>query len=171
MIKISGSVVVGEPIQIDSQVVSEGNDSPFVKVETVGSVTSGMYESNMQVSTETPTNNSTSKQKQSIIEKDRKAQVSLTSTLLPLSLPLQAIVISGAAEVGFPLERLEWTAFKYKDQKRTDVVLKVISGANRQQALVFWEFIGERVDDWITRISDQQADILQDRLSFEIAWR
>jgi hypothetical protein len=171
MIKLSENSMIGKPLQIDSQVMGSSNNSPSITGETVGSATSGMYSSNIQVSTEAHVFNSAVMQIYPRIKKDTKARVSLTSNLLPLSLPLQAIIISGAAEVGFPLERLEWTAFKYKDQKRTDVVLKVISSANRQQALAFWDFIGERVDDWITRISNRQVEILQDRLSFEIVWR
>lgn len=94
----------------------------------------------------------------------------ITSAVEPVMAPLEAIVRSKVAEVGIPLQKIEWTVFKYKDRKRTDLILRLFVRANRSQALAFWEHLGSCIDEWVERLPQAQADVLLERLSTEVVW-
>jgi hypothetical protein len=101
---------------------------------------------------------------------DPRAKALMTTAIQPLVEPMEAIIQERVIESGIDLERMEWTVFKYKDQKRTDLILRIFVRANRQQALAFWEHLGERVDEWVGRLDTSSANLLIERLSIEVLW-
>ena len=99
------------------------------------------------------------------------AKAHITAAIRPLMEPLRAITVSRAAEVGIDLRKIEWTAFTFRDRKRTDLVFRVEVNATPSQAMAFWDFLGEALEAWSRHLPPSSARVLEDRTPWKWSGR
>lgn len=82
--------------------------------------------------------------------------------------PLIAITFFRASKVGIRLKGIEWTAFRFRDFRRTDLIYRVKVDSTTAQALMFWDYLGDALDSWGTRLPRYKARVLTDQISLEV---
>lgn len=97
------------------------------------------------------------------------AKAQMTQLVQAIIKPLLAVTVYRAAECGIRLRKLEWSAFKFRDVKRTDLIYRVWVDANAPQALAFWDYLGEALESWTRRLPRPKSEALKG-LSVEVVW-
>ena len=99
------------------------------------------------------------------------AKAHMTTVVRQMATPLVAITLSRAIEIGISLQAIEWTVFRFRDFRQTDLIFRVTVDATPAQALSFWDYLGEALDAWRDRLPAAKAEVLQDKISLEVLWR
>lgn len=95
----------------------------------------------------------------------------ITSTVRNLLRDFWAIVVSKAMQTSLPIDKTSIAVFNDLDEDRTQVVLRVLTGARASQAVAFWEGLDREINEWVSQLNDRNRLIFMRDISLRIHWK
>ncbi len=95
----------------------------------------------------------------------------LTSNICNLLRNFWAIVISKALQTSFPVWKTTIAVFTDPAEDRQQAVLRVFTEASASQSIAFWEGLENNIQDWVTRLNEQNRSIFLRDISLRIHWQ
>lgn len=100
----------------------------------------------------------------------REARALLTSRLRPIAEGISAIILEKLSQNPIRTRELVLCAFSDPEEDWKEVLFQVGVAASPEEALAFWDQVGDAIDEWKNSLSAQDADLLCERFSVDVIW-
>ncbi|GEM_PF-7031032 len=100
----------------------------------------------------------------------REARALLTSRLKPIAEGISAIILAKLSQNPIRTRELVLCAFSDPKEDWKEVVFQVHVAASPEQANALWDEVGNAIDQWRNRLSEEDADLLCERFSVDVIW-
>jgi|GEM_PF-4496358 len=101
---------------------------------------------------------------------DRNATAFVTSRTKDTITKLRAMIISAGFRASVPVKALVVSASTDPEEGWTLLSLDVIVNVSEEQALAFWDYLGEVIDTWKRGLPLDEQEDFNTRFSFSVIW-
>ncbi len=98
------------------------------------------------------------------------ARTLLPSGVIGLADSVSAIVLTKAEQSGLPIKAVDWLIFEDPEEGTRELVLNTIFEATSDQAMAFWDNVGDDLDRMKLRLSEDLRALMDRYLAVEISW-
>lgn len=99
-----------------------------------------------------------------------EAQSRLVGDMKVLYQGIKRLAINLSARENFPIKQFHVNVSPYHEEERSEVVIHIFLATSQDQALGYWDRLGQRIERWQGRLPKDVQRLLQEEVGVFVEW-